>query len=107
MRVLKWIVQRVRGQVGSVETPLGWVPRYDDIDWQGLDFTQDDFNKVMAIDREVWQKEIVSHEELFVRLFDRLPKELVAVRELILSALWRMPKHGQPMLGDQGQSIEG
>jgi phosphoenolpyruvate carboxykinase (GTP) len=100
MRVLKWIVDRVRGEIGSNETPLGWVPRYEDIDWNGIDFTKDDFRKVMSIDREAWQQEIVSHEELFVKLFNRLPKELVSVRELNLSALWRMPPPEKTFLGD-------
>ncbi len=100
MRVLKWIVDRVRGQIGANETPLGWVPRYEDIDWNGIDFTKDDFRKVMSIDREAWQQEIVSHEELFVKLFNRLPKELVSVRELNLSALWRMPPPEKTFLGD-------
>jgi phosphoenolpyruvate carboxykinase (GTP) len=100
MRVLKWIVDRVRGRIGSNETPLGWIPRYEDIDWSGLSFSKDDFRKVMSIDREAWQQEIVSHEELFVKLFNRLPKELVSVRELNLSALWRMPAPEKTFLGD-------
>jgi phosphoenolpyruvate carboxykinase (GTP) len=102
MRVLEWVVDRVRSRIGSIETPLGWVPRYEDIDWKGIDFTREDFQKVMSIDREAWQQEIVSHEELFVKLYDRLPKELVAVRELILSSLWRMPKFWRPEYGSLG-----
>jgi phosphoenolpyruvate carboxykinase (GTP) len=105
MRVLKWIVDRVRGRIDSVETPLGWVPRFEDIDWNGLSFSKEDFHRVMSIDRDVWQQEIVSHEELFVKLFDRLPKELVAVRALILSSLWRMPKSWRPELGDMGDAL--
>jgi phosphoenolpyruvate carboxykinase (GTP) len=47
----------------------------------------------MAIDRDVWTEEIASHEELFVRLYDRLPKEMSYIRELLLSGLWRSPEH--------------
>ena len=47
----------------------------------------------MAVNRETWMQEIISHDELFVRLYDRLPKEMVYLKELILSALWRSPEH--------------
>ena len=51
------------------------------------------FNALMTVDRDQWQQEILSHEELFIKLYDRLPKELVYMRELILSSLWRSPQH--------------
>ena len=94
MRILKWIVERARGHAVSIESPLGWVPRYADIDWTGLEgFGEEQFNALMGIDREVWQQEILSHDELFFKLYDRLPKELIFIRELILSSLWRAPEH--------------
>ncbi len=94
MRVLKWIVQRVHGGAGAVECPIGWMPRYEDMDWTGIDnFTKDDFAKIMTIDREPWKQELLSHEELFAKLYDRLPKEFYFLRELLLSALWRSPEH--------------
>ncbi|NCP84218.1 MAG: phosphoenolpyruvate carboxykinase (GTP), partial [Bacteroidetes bacterium] len=86
MRVLKWIIDRVKGRTSAVESPLGWMPRYKDIDWTGLDFSEEDFNKLMAIDREQWKKEILSHEELFEKLYDKLPKEFFFMRELMLSS---------------------
>jgi phosphoenolpyruvate carboxykinase (GTP) len=92
MRVLKWIVERARGTAQSIESPLGWVPRYEDLDWRGLDFDRAQFDKVMSVDREVWQQEMVSHDALFVRLYDKLPKEFILMRELILSSLWRAPE---------------
>ncbi|MGE5314395.1 MAG: phosphoenolpyruvate carboxykinase (GTP) [Acidobacteriota bacterium] len=94
MRVLKWIVERVKGRAFAIESPLGWMPRYEDIDWTGLEeITPEIFNDLEAVNREVWKKEIVSHEELFVKLYDRLPKEFLYMRQLILSALWRSPEH--------------
>jgi phosphoenolpyruvate carboxykinase (GTP) len=93
MRILKWIVERARGNAASIESPLGWVPRYEDIDWRGLDFSRSDFENLMGVDRNVWQQEIVSHDELFVKLYDKLPKEFIFIRELILSSLWRAPEH--------------
>lgn len=95
MRVLKWIVQRVRGEVSAIESPIGWMPRYDDIDWRGLDFTKEQYDRVMDVDREAWKIEIHAHEELFARMFDRLPKEYFFLRELLLSSLWRSPEHWQ------------
>jgi phosphoenolpyruvate carboxykinase (GTP) len=92
MRVLKWIVERARGTAQSIESPLGWVPRYEDLDWRGLDFDRAQFDQVMSVDREVWQQEMVSHDALFVRLYDKLPKEFILMRELILSSLWRAPE---------------
>jgi phosphoenolpyruvate carboxykinase (GTP) len=91
MRVLKWIVQRVRSKAYAIESPIGWMPRYEDIDWTGLDFTKQDFEQVMTIDREAWKPELLSHEELFERMYDKLPKEYLFMRELLLSALWRSP----------------
>jgi len=92
MRVLKWIVQRVHGGAYAVESPIGWVPKYEDIDWSGLNFSREDFNKVMEIDRELWKKEVSSHDELFSKLYDKLPKEFIWIRELMISSLWRSPE---------------
>ncbi|WP_298980987.1 phosphoenolpyruvate carboxykinase (GTP) [Caldilinea sp.] len=93
MRVLKWIVERVRGKSLGVECPLGWVPRYEHIDWRGLEhFTRQDFDAIMSIDRDEWVKEIASHDDLFFKLYDRLPKEMMFIRELLLSGLWRSPE---------------
>jgi phosphoenolpyruvate carboxykinase (GTP) len=93
MRVLKWIFQRIKGNASAVESPIGWVPRYEDIDWNGLDFSKDDFARIMTIDREPWKQELLSHEELFEKFYDKLPKEFFFMRELLLSALWRSPEH--------------
>ena len=94
MRVLRWIVERARGTAQSIESPLGWVPRYDDLDWRGLEYSRAEFDQVMSVDRDMWQQEMVSHDALFVRLYDKLPKEFILLRELILSSLWRVPDGG-------------
>jgi phosphoenolpyruvate carboxykinase (GTP) len=94
MRILKWIVERVNGNAAAVESPLGWMPRHEDLDWTGLDsVTREQFYELMSVDRDVWKDEIVSHEELFVKMYDRLPKEFLHIRQLILSGLWRSPEH--------------
>jgi phosphoenolpyruvate carboxykinase (GTP) len=94
MRVLQWIVERSHGDAYALESPLGWMPRFEDLNWKGLeDFTEADFVQAMSIDRDDWNQEILSHDELFIRLNDRMPNELYAIRELTLSALWRSPEH--------------
>ena len=106
MRILKWIIERARGRGRAHETPLGWAPAYEDIEWQGLDFSKEKWDRVMSVDKELWHKEIVQHEELFVKLYDRLPKEFIYVKELITSGLWRTPKPVDRGYGDQGQSVD-
>jgi phosphoenolpyruvate carboxykinase (GTP) len=92
MRVLRWIVERVNGCARAVESPLGLVPRYDDLDWRGLDFSREQYAEVMSVDPELWRSEVMSHEVLFNKLYDRLPKEFGHMRELTLSKLWRVPQ---------------
>ena len=84
MRVLKWIMDRARGRALGKETPIGWMPRYEDIDWTGLDFPRDKFEALQAFDRAAWRREVMDHEELFVDLHDRLPKEMIFERELLI-----------------------
>ncbi|MBS0002990.1 MAG: phosphoenolpyruvate carboxykinase (GTP), partial [Thioalkalivibrio sp.] len=94
MRVLKWVIDRVHGHRPAVESALGRMPHYEDLDWRGLeDFSREEFNRLMSIDREVWKKEVHSQDELFSELYDKLPKEFIFMRELLLSSLWRSPKH--------------
>jgi len=94
LRVLQWIVARARGRAGGVESPIGWMPRHEDLDWRGLEgFSRERFADVMMVDRDGWQQELLEHEELFVKLYDRLPKELLFVRQLLLSGLWSAAAH--------------
>ncbi|HOJ32143.1 MAG TPA: phosphoenolpyruvate carboxykinase (GTP) [Candidatus Hydrogenedentes bacterium] len=91
MRVLQWIVNRARNKAPAVESPIGWMPRYTDLEWQGLEtFSADQFEKIMAVDRDVWEKELMLHEELFLKLSDRLPRELPLLRELTMERLNRI-----------------
>ncbi len=69
------------------------MPRYSDLEWTGLEeFTKEDFKNVMSVDGDAWKNELLAHEELFEKGYDRLPKEFLFMRELLLSALWRSPK---------------
>jgi len=87
------VVERVNGEVSSIESPIGWMPKFNDIEWGELDYSVAQYDAVMDVDREAWKKEILAHEELFSRMFDRLPKEFFFMRELLLSSLWRSPEH--------------
>ena len=87
MRVLKWIVDRAHGRALGKETPIGWMPRYADMEWEGLDFSSEQFDRLQAFDRETWRKEVLDHEELFIKLQDHLPKEMIFERELLICRL--------------------
>ena len=84
MRVLKWIVDRVKGGGHAKETPIGWQPRYEDLDWEGMDFPREKFEELQAFDRSAWRSEVLGHEELFIDLHAHLPKELMFERELLI-----------------------
>jgi phosphoenolpyruvate carboxykinase (GTP) len=84
MRVLKWIVDRARGRTLSKETPIGWMPHYEDLDWTGLEYSKEDFDLLQQFDRKAWRDEVIGHEELFIDLHEGLPKEMVYERELLI-----------------------
>jgi phosphoenolpyruvate carboxykinase (GTP) len=87
MRVLKWIVDRARGGSRARETPIGWMPRYEDLDWKGLDFSRERFEELQSLDRPAWRAEVLSHEELFLDVHAHLPKEMMFERELLICRL--------------------
>jgi phosphoenolpyruvate carboxykinase (GTP) len=90
-RVLKWIVDRVHARATASEGSLGWTPRYDDLDWRDLNFSREQFLEVMTTDRDDWIAELASHDELFFKLYNRLPREFPSIRDLLLASLWRTP----------------
>lgn len=87
MRVMKWIVDRAHGRTLGKETPIGWTPHYNDMDWTGMDFPKEKFDELQAFDREAWRQEVLGHEELFLDLHDHLPPEMVYERELLICRL--------------------
>jgi phosphoenolpyruvate carboxykinase (GTP) len=87
MRVLKWVVDRAHGRTLGKETPIGWTPRYEDIEWQGMDFPKEKFDELQEFDRPAWRQEVLGHEELFLDLHDHLPPEMVYERELLICRL--------------------
>jgi phosphoenolpyruvate carboxykinase (GTP) len=93
MRVLKWVVERCKGRAGAVESVLGWMPGRQDLEWSGLTaLDKARYGELMAVEREAWIRELLQHEELFVRLYDKLPKEFARKRELLLAGVCRAPE---------------
>ncbi len=87
MRILKWIVERVQGRTLARETSIGWMPRFEDIDWTGLPFSREQFDALQAVDPMAWRREVIEHEELFIDVHDHLPPEMIYERELLICRL--------------------
>ncbi len=87
MRILKWVVDRVRGRAQGKETPIGWTPHYEDMNWTGLDMPRARFDELQKVDRTAWRAEVMNHEELFLMLHDHLPPEMIYERELLICRL--------------------
>ena len=76
MRVLEWIVKRCEGEVDAVETPIGFVPKAEDINLEGTDVSMDTLKEILTVDKETWKQEADGIEEFYKQFGDRLPKEL-------------------------------
>jgi phosphoenolpyruvate carboxykinase (GTP) len=88
MRVLEWITERCRGRIAGHETPIGWTPNWQNFRTDDLaNFSEEDFEACMAFVPAEWRAEILSQGELFLNLYDHLPKELLFQRELLAARL--------------------
>ena len=88
MRVLKWIVERSHGLVDAKQTALGWVPRFEDLDWgDNNEVSKAAFEELAAIDATAWREELKQHSEWFDKLKSRMPQQLMLKRELFELAL--------------------
>ncbi|CAJ0818442.1 Phosphoenolpyruvate carboxykinase [GTP] [Ralstonia wenshanensis] len=76
MRVLKWMIDRIEGQAQGDEHVFGVSPRYEELSWDGLDFTAEQFAKVISLDADAWKQELALHDELFTKLAHGLPQAL-------------------------------
>lgn len=84
MRVLEWIVNRCRGKGRGHETQIGWMPRYDEVNFEGLnDITAERFDALMRVDLKEFRQDLLNASELFLDLYDSMPKELIYQRELL------------------------
>lgn len=87
MRVLSWMIDRVEGRGQGAEHVFGTSPRYEDLRWDGLDFTPEQFDLVTSIDQDAWRDELALHAELFVQLEQRLPQELAQTKDALAKRL--------------------
>ena len=76
IRVLDWIVDRCEGRIGAEETPIGYVPRPEDIDIEGTDLTRETLKGLLSVDKEMWRAEAADIEKHYEKFGSRLPKEL-------------------------------
>jgi phosphoenolpyruvate carboxykinase (GTP) len=84
MRVLRWAIERCRGQANAQQTAIGWMPRFEDLDWRGLEnFSRGQFAELMSIDRSQWLKELKEHDALFEKLAPCVPRKLQLEREML------------------------
>jgi phosphoenolpyruvate carboxykinase (GTP) len=87
MRVLKWMLERVEGKGQGTRHVFGVTPNYDDITWNGLDFTPAQFDQVTSIDKDAWSAELNLHAELFQQLAYNLPVQLTETKAKIEARL--------------------
>ncbi|SPK74062.1 phosphoenolpyruvate carboxykinase [GTP] (PEP carboxykinase) (PEPCK) [Cupriavidus taiwanensis] len=80
MRVLSWMIDRVEGKGQGAEHVFGTSPRYQDLNWNGVEFSPEQFEQVTSIERDAWQQELALHDELFSKLRQHLPQALVETR---------------------------
>ena len=83
MRVLDWIIRRAHGHAYAYETPLGWMPRTDDINLDGINVTPEKFRALQHVSHDEFKAEIMSQEELFLKLAGDLPKEMIFQRGVV------------------------
>ncbi|CAG2138252.1 phosphoenolpyruvate carboxykinase (GTP) [Cupriavidus numazuensis] len=80
MRVLSWMIDRVEGKGQGAEHVFGTSPRYEDLNWNGVDFSVAQFTQVTSIDADAWKQELALHDELFTQLKHNLPQALAEAR---------------------------
>jgi len=76
LRVLLWMIDRVKGKGGAVETPVGLVPTPGALNLDGLDLTPAQVDSLLRVDREEWAAEVPEIRAFFEKFGDRLPKQL-------------------------------
>ncbi len=87
MRVVMWILARCAGAVDAVETPIGFVPKAEDIEIEGLDITVDTVRELLHVDTALWKEEIAGIDEFYKQIGDRVPNELYDELEALKARL--------------------
>jgi len=92
MRVLEWIVGRVKNKATGVESPFGTMPTRGDLNWQGLDFDENSFHSIMDIAKANGLAETNEIGDYFKQFGDALPSELEAERQKLIGRLEATPE---------------
>jgi phosphoenolpyruvate carboxykinase (GTP) len=87
MRVLKWIIDRARGRAYAYETIIGWMPKSEHLDLEGLNINREKVEQLHSVNLEEVKAELLGQEELFLKLAGDLPKEMIFQRELLIARL--------------------
>jgi phosphoenolpyruvate carboxykinase (GTP) len=85
--VMEWMLGRIDATAQGTENVFGTSPRYEDLNWNGLNFTREQFDSVIGVDKAAWQQELTMHDELFTTLSYHLPEQLKAAKNRIAAAL--------------------
>jgi phosphoenolpyruvate carboxykinase (GTP) len=87
MRVLKWVVDRVKGKVDARETPIGLIPKFEDLELDGLGISNEQLEKLFAVNQDEWQTELGEVRKFFDSFGDKLPSELRTEYEALIKRL--------------------
>ena len=77
LRVLEWIMKRAFGEIDAVETAIGYQPKADDINIEGLDISKETLEGLLGVDKDLWREEAKGIREYYAKFGDKLPKELM------------------------------
>ena len=97
LRVLRWVLGRVHGEIGAAETPIGYLPHPAGIDVTGLDVTPEALRELLAIDRAGWREAVTGQQEFFKQFGDRMPREMWQESEALARRLQWMPFFPRPL----------
>jgi len=89
LRILNWISKRADGTVGAIKTPLGYVPKYEDIETEGLNLSRERWSKLFSINKKEWEEELEAQKAFFDKFGQKLPKELTKERTALKKRLER------------------
>ena len=87
LRILDWVLDRCEQNVDAIKTPLGYIPKYEDVDMEGLNFPRDKWEKLFSVDKKEWKQEVKEHKTFFDKFGKRLPQAITKEREALAKRL--------------------
>jgi phosphoenolpyruvate carboxykinase (GTP) len=83
MRVVLWMLDRIIGKSNPIESPIGYHPCFKDFCWKSLEFSKQDFDKIMEINEKEWKQELMTHQQWIQRFDKKFPNDLLKVFEIL------------------------